>query len=85
MKVLVYLGPGQKALKDRPQPQLAALTDAIVRIIKTTICGVHLHILKGDVPTCSPGASLATRATASSNKPARRSRPSSRAATWGQQ
>jgi len=36
-------------------PHLAAATDAIV---KTTICGTDLHILKGDVPTCEPGRIL---------------------------
>jgi alcohol dehydrogenase len=32
--------------------------DAIVRITKTTICGTDLHILKGDVPTVTPGRIL---------------------------
>ena len=32
--------------------------DAIVKIVKTTICGTDLHILKGDVPTCAPGRIL---------------------------
>ena len=32
--------------------------DAIVKVIKTTICGTDLHILKGDVPTCEPGRIL---------------------------
>jgi alcohol dehydrogenase len=36
-------------------PEIAGPTDAIVKIIKTTICGTDLHILKGDVPTCAPG------------------------------
>ena len=58
MKALVYEGPGKKALKDRPRPGVAAPTDAIVRIVKTTICGTDLHILKGDVPTCAPGRIL---------------------------
>lgn len=58
MKALVYLGPGQKALEDRPLPKLAAPSDAIVRITRTTICGTDLHILKGDVPTCRPGTVL---------------------------
>jgi len=58
MKALVYRGPGQKALEDRPKPDIAAPTDAIVRITKTTICGTDLHILKGDVPTCQPGRIL---------------------------
>ena len=29
-----------------------------MRLAKTTICGTDLHILKGDVPTCTPGRIL---------------------------
>ena len=58
MKALVYLGPGRKALEDRPKPDLAGATDAIVKLTRTTICGTDLHILKGDVPTCQPGRVL---------------------------
>jgi alcohol dehydrogenase len=58
MKALVYLGPDKKALEDRPKPGLAAATDAIVRMTRTTICGTDLHILKGDVPSCTPGRIL---------------------------
>lgn len=58
MKALVYQGPGKKAVEDRPLPKIAAPTDAIVKITKTTICGTDLHILKGDVPTCKPGRIL---------------------------
>lgn len=58
MKALVYHGPGNKSLDERPQPTLAAATDAIVRVTRTTICGTDLHILRGDVPTCEPGRVL---------------------------
>ena len=58
MKALVYHGPGQKALDDKPRPTLQAASDAIVRITKTTICGTDLHILKGDVPTVTAGRIL---------------------------
>jgi len=58
MKALVYQGPGKKALEERPRPNIADPTDAIVRITKTTICGTDLHILKGDVATCTPGRIL---------------------------
>ncbi len=58
MKALVYLGPGKKAVEERPKPEIAEAGDAIVRITKTTICGTDLHILKGDVPTCEPGRVL---------------------------
>ena len=58
MKALVYLGPGKKSLEERPKPTIINSTDAIVKIVKTTICGTDLHILKGDVPTCQPGRIL---------------------------
>jgi alcohol dehydrogenase len=58
MKALVYLGPAKKAVEERPKPEIAAPTDAIVKVTKTTICGTDLHILKGDVPTCQPGRIL---------------------------
>ncbi|MEZ0226925.1 MAG: zinc-dependent alcohol dehydrogenase family protein [Alphaproteobacteria bacterium] len=58
MKALVYQGPGKKALEDRPTPVIKDATDAIVKISKTTICGTDLHILKGDVPSCTPGRIL---------------------------
>ncbi|UUZ68304.1 zinc-dependent alcohol dehydrogenase family protein [Polaromonas sp. P2-4] len=58
MQALVYNGPGQKNLEDRPKPSIQMPSDAIIRITKTTICGTDLHILKGDVPTCQPGTIL---------------------------
>ncbi len=58
MKAGVYHGPGMVVLDDRPVPEISAPTDAIVKILKTTICGTDLHILKGDVPTCAPGRIL---------------------------
>jgi alcohol dehydrogenase len=63
MKALVYRGPGFKALEDRPKPSLVKPDDAIVKITKTTICGTDLHILKGDVPTCTPGRILGHEGT----------------------
>ena len=58
MKALVYNGPGKKAVEERPIPKIAEPTDALVKMVKTTICGTDLHILKGDVPTCSAGRVL---------------------------
>ncbi|MGF6900347.1 zinc-dependent alcohol dehydrogenase family protein [Paraburkholderia sp. GAS348] len=63
MKALVYLGPGKKAVEERPKPEIEASTDAIVKISKTTICGTDLHILKGDVATCQPGRVLGHEGT----------------------
>ena len=55
MKALVYHGPAKKAWEDKPKPALVKPTDAIVKILKTTICGTDLHIMKGDVPTVTDG------------------------------
>ncbi|MDB5133836.1 MAG: yjmD [Mucilaginibacter sp.] len=55
MKALVYHGPGKKSWEDKPKPILTAPTDAIVKILKTTICGTDLHIMKGDVPAVTDG------------------------------
>jgi len=58
MKALVYHGPGKKSLEDHAKPVITAPGDAIVRITRTTICGTDLHILKGDLPSCTPGRIL---------------------------
>jgi NADPH:quinone reductase-like Zn-dependent oxidoreductase len=58
MKALVYHGPGQRAWEETPHPAIQNPTDAIVRITTSTICGTDLHILKGDLPTVTPGRIL---------------------------
>ena len=58
MRALVYLGKNNKAIEERSKPIIQNQTDAIVKITKTTICGTDLHILKGDVSTCTPGRIL---------------------------
>src|ERR1700739_3011012 len=58
MKALVYGGPGSISVKERPRPQVEQPDDAVVKMVKTTICGTDLHILKGDVPSCTPGRIL---------------------------
>ena len=41
-----------------PRPELQDATDAVVRMVKTTICGTDLHILKGDLPGVAEGRIL---------------------------
>ena len=55
MKALVYHGPGKKAWEEKAKPVILKPTDAIVKILKTTICGTDLHIMKGDVPEVTDG------------------------------
>ena len=58
MKALTYQGPGEKSWAEVPTPVVDKPTDAIVRILHTTICGTDLHILKGDVPEVAKGTVL---------------------------
>ena len=58
MKGLVYGGPGKIELKEIPIPVIIKQTDALVKILKTTICGTDLGILHGKTPTCKPGTTL---------------------------
>jgi len=58
MKALVYKGPGEKTWESVPIPKISKPTDAIIKIVKTTICGTDLHILKGDVPAVTSGRIL---------------------------
>jgi alcohol dehydrogenase len=58
MKALVYNGRNKLALENRPKPKLMEPTDAIVKILRTTICGTDLHIKKGDLPSVTEGRIL---------------------------
>lgn len=58
MNGLVYEGPGKIVLKKIPKPVIEKSTDALVKIIKTTICGTDLGILHGKTPSVKPGTTL---------------------------
>ncbi|REC62247.1 alcohol dehydrogenase [Chryseobacterium pennae] len=47
MKALVYHGDHNISLEEKPKPTIIKSTDAIVKILKTTICGTDLGIYKG--------------------------------------
>ena len=58
MKALVYHGPDKKSWEEKPKPVITEPTDAVLKVLKTTICGTDLHIMKGDVPTVIDGRIL---------------------------
>lgn len=58
MKAYTYVKPGLASFVCVDKPVIRKPTDAIVRIVKTTICGTDLHIIKGDVPACQSGTIL---------------------------
>ncbi|WP_025144263.1 zinc-dependent alcohol dehydrogenase family protein [Pedobacter jeongneungensis] len=58
MKALVYHGDHNIALEEKPKPSLQKTTDAIVKVLKTTICGTDLGIYKGKNPYMRDGIIL---------------------------
>jgi len=58
MKALVYHSPGKKSWEEKPKPVIKEPTDAVLKVLKTTICGTDLHIMKGDVPAVTDGRIL---------------------------
>lgn len=58
MKALVYAGPEKIEYRDVPVPTITKATDALIKVLKTTICGTDLGIVKGKVPTVLPGTTL---------------------------
>ncbi len=49
MKALVYYGPYDLRVEERPKPK-AGPGDVIVKVIISTICGSELHMLRGLLP-----------------------------------
>lgn len=45
MRAATYLSANELSLTDKAKPQVIKPTDAVVRLVKTTICGTDLHIL----------------------------------------
>ncbi|PYH70897.1 putative zinc-containing alcohol dehydrogenase [Aspergillus vadensis CBS 113365] len=58
MKAVIYKALNQISIEERPKPTLLHPTDAIIRVLHTTICGTDLHILAGDVTTAKAGRIL---------------------------
>ena len=58
MKALTYDGAGKIKVVDKPKPEIESPAQAIVKLVRTTICGTDLHIIKGDVPTVAQGRTL---------------------------
>jgi alcohol dehydrogenase len=58
MRAMVYEGQGHRRFAEVPDPQITDDADVIVRVDATSICGMDLHILAGDVPSVRPGRIL---------------------------
>ena len=71
MKAVVYYGPLDVRVSDKPDPKIEQSTDVLVQITTTNICGSDLHMYEGRT-NMEAGRILATRTWARSSKSARR-------------
>ena len=58
MKSLVWHGPMDVRIDDKPQPTIQHPEDIVLRITSTAICGSDLHLYHGTVPGMQPGQTL---------------------------
>jgi alcohol dehydrogenase len=49
MRAVTFQSPGKVRVEDRPEPELQAQDDAIIRVDATGVCGSDLHIYHGRV------------------------------------
>src|SRR5919197_4514066 len=57
MQAVTFQAPGDVRVEERPEPELLAADDAIVRVEATGVCGSDLHIYHGRVEI-EPGFTL---------------------------
>ncbi|CAM1502798.1 Fc.00g075740.m01.CDS01 [Cosmosporella sp. VM-42] len=51
MKAVVFDGPHEVSVRDRPVPQLRDEQDIIVKVQATALCGSELHVYRGHQPS----------------------------------
>src|SRR4051794_6267902 len=57
MQAVTFQAPGEVRLEEKPDPELDAPTDAVVRVEATGVCGSDLHIYHGRV-AMEPGFTI---------------------------
>jgi 2-desacetyl-2-hydroxyethyl bacteriochlorophyllide A dehydrogenase len=57
MQAVTFQAPGEVRIEERPEPELSARDDAVVRVEATGVCGSDLHIYHGRV-VIEPGFTL---------------------------
>jgi threonine dehydrogenase-like Zn-dependent dehydrogenase len=52
MRAVVYKGPHEVAVEDKPYPKLQTDTDCVLKVTTSALCGSDLHFYRGhlDVP-----------------------------------
>lgn len=57
MRAVTYQAPGEVRVEEKPDPELSAADEAVVRVEASGICGSDLHIYHGRVPV-EPGFTI---------------------------
>ena len=57
MRAVTFQAPEQVRIEEKPDPELSAADDALIRVEATGICGSDLHIYHGRVPV-EPGFTI---------------------------
>jgi alcohol dehydrogenase len=58
MKAMVYRGPYQIGVEEKPEPRIEHPNDAIVRVTLASICGSDLHLYHGMMPDTRVGTTF---------------------------
>ena len=58
MKALVYHGPMDVRIDDKPKPKIQQQDDIILKVTIIAICGSDLHLYHGSVEGMEPGQTL---------------------------
>jgi 2-desacetyl-2-hydroxyethyl bacteriochlorophyllide A dehydrogenase len=57
MQAVTFQAPGEVRVEDKPEPELLAADDAVVRVTHTGVCGSDLHIYHGRI-AIEPGFTI---------------------------
>jgi 2-desacetyl-2-hydroxyethyl bacteriochlorophyllide A dehydrogenase len=57
MRAVTFQAPGEVRIEEKPNPEIVAADDAVVRVEASGICGSDLHIYHGRVPV-EPGFTI---------------------------
>jgi len=57
MRAVTFQAPGEVRIEERPEPEVGAADEAVVRVEASGICGSDLHIYHGRVPV-EPGFTI---------------------------
>jgi S-(hydroxymethyl)glutathione dehydrogenase / alcohol dehydrogenase len=58
MKALVYHGPMDVRVDDKPKPRIQDPEDIVLKVTRAAICGSDLHLYHGTMKSMEPGQTL---------------------------